>query len=141
MFSFFSGAQDEGQFGIYAGTGPEQLDELLPVLCDEAMKISEDLKEEEIMRVKTQLRASLVMGRESMMTRADMQAKHLLLRGEVFDEKALSEKIGAIHADDVRAVAAEIFSAKPTLAALGPLAKLQSYEEITARLGHAKKAA
>ena len=73
VFSFHSAYQDDGQFAIYAGTGPESLPELIPVLCDEIRKAGHTVKNEELARAKAQMRAGLLMGRESMMTRCCRQ--------------------------------------------------------------------
>ena len=55
----------DGQFGIYAGTGPEKLGEILPVICDEVLKFGGDVSEGELARAKSQLKAGLLMGRRS----------------------------------------------------------------------------
>ncbi|MEM9470156.1 MAG: pitrilysin family protein, partial [Pseudomonadota bacterium] len=75
---------DSGQFEIYAGTGAEKLPELMPVITDELNKISQNVvTSEELDRAKSQLRASILMGRESMMSRINRQAKYLI----AFDEE------------------------------------------------------
>ena len=38
--------QDGGLFGIYAGTGPEKIGELVPVMCDELCKVADDVTDE-----------------------------------------------------------------------------------------------
>lgn len=134
IFSFHSGFQDTGQFGIYAGTGPDKLDEIVPVICDEVLKVGSDVSENELSRAKTQLKSSLMMGRESMMTRADQQAKYMLFREKAFDLDALVSQIDAIDLDAIGRVAGKIFSSKPTLSALGPLEKLEGYEKVEGRL-------
>lgn len=134
IYAFHSAHSDDGQFGIYAGTGPEKLGEIIPVVCDEIAKLAATLSEEEVERARRQLKSSLLMGRESMMRRADMQAKHLLLRGETLDPDALAAKIDAIDMEAVKRAIGKIFTGAPTLAALGPLSKLESYESIAARM-------
>ncbi len=134
IFSYHSGYQDDGQFGIYAGTGPEKLDEIIPVICDEVLKIGNDVSGEELARAKAQLKAGMLMGRESMMTRADQQAKYMLFRGQSFDLDALISAIDGVDVAAIQRVATKIFSSKPTLAALGPLEKLEEYDRIEQRL-------
>lgn len=134
IFSYHSGYQDDGQFGIYAGTGPEKLDEIIPVVCDEVLKVGQDVTEEELTRAKSQLKAGLLMGRESMMTRADQQAKYMLFRDSAFDADILIDQIESVDTAAIKRIAEKIFSSKPTLAALGPLDKLESYEHIEQRL-------
>lgn len=134
IFSFHSGYQDDGQFGIYAGTGPEKMDEIIPVVCDEVLKVGHDASQEELDRAKSQLKASILMGRESMMTRADQQAKHLLFRNKAFDADALVQAIDDIQLSDIERVAKRIFTTPLTLAALGPLDKLEPFEATQDRL-------
>ena len=134
IFSFHSGYQDDGLFGIYAGTGPEKMDEIIPVVCDEVLKVGGDVTDEELARAKSQLKAGLLMGRESMMTRADQQAKYLLFRDKPLDIEGLIATIDAVDKAAIKRAADKMFSGKPTLAALGPLDKLESYNEIEQRL-------
>jgi predicted Zn-dependent peptidase len=134
IFSFHSSYIDDGQLGIYAGTGPGKLKDVVPIICDEVNKIADSITEEELARAKAQLRAGLLMGRESMMTRADQQAKYAIYRNEALVLKELTSLIDGITKDSVSALARRIFATPPTLAALGPLAQLESYDSITKRL-------
>ncbi len=133
--SFHSSYQDSGQFAIYAGTGPEKLPLLIPVVCEEIMRICHKaVTAQELARAKAQMKANLLMGRESMMTRANQQAKQLIHFHHVFDVKDRLEKIESVTPADVRDLACRIFTSRPTLAALGPLSRLEDYDTIAARL-------
>ena len=134
VYAYHSGYIDDGQFGIYAGTGPKDLPELIPVLCDEILKTTHDLTEVELNRARAQIKSGMVIGRESMMARAEQQAKYLQFHGKAFDLDAILTKIDAITVSDLHKVAKPIFATRPTLAALGPVESLESYERICARL-------
>lgn len=134
VFSFYQAMRDSGQIGFYAGTGPEKLSELLPVLCDELGKVQHDVLAREIERTRTQLKSGMLMGRESMLSRADQQAKAILYRGAVFDPLKEVEKMAAVSVDSVMKAAKTIFTSTPTLAALGPLGELESYDSVQSRL-------
>ncbi len=134
VFSHFSPYQDGGQFLVYAGTGPDDLPELVPVLCDELGKVTQAVSDEELGRAKAQMRAALLMGRESMMRRANQQAKHLIHFGTAPDIQDKLAKLEAVSAADVSALAARLFAGPPTLAALGPLGRLESYDTLSGRL-------
>ncbi len=134
IFSAHSGYYDDGQFEIYAGTGPDKLPELVPVLCDEVLRLSQDITEEELARAKAQRRSSLLMSRESMMHRTDRLAKHLITFGKKFDIRDELDRLNAVSVLDVKNAAKTIFSAKPTLAALGPLEQLEPYETTEKRI-------
>ena len=135
VFSFHSSYADDGQFVLYAGTGPERLQELMPVLVDEIHKVVQDpVKTNELARAKTQMRSNLLMARESMMTRAGQQAKHLINFKETLNVEALLQEIEGVNIASIQSLAADIFSSAPTIAALGPLKQLDSYDKIAKRL-------
>jgi predicted Zn-dependent peptidase len=135
VYSSHSAYDDDGQFEIYAGTGPDKLQKLIPVVCDELQKISqENITEEELARAKSQVRASMLMGRESMLSRANRQAKHMITHQENVDIYQLLDQIMAVSVDDITHMAQTIFSGVPTVAALGPLENLESYDKIQNRL-------
>lgn len=135
VYASHAAYQDDGQFEIYAGTGPDKLPKLIPVICDELQKIIQTpVLAEELARAKSQIRSSILMGRESMLSRANRQAKHMISFNEEVDLDKILMKIEAIQISDISKIGQKIFAGKPTLAALGPLDKLESYEKIQARL-------
>jgi predicted Zn-dependent peptidase len=134
VYAFYQVMQDGGQLGFYAGTGAEKLTELMPVLCDEVLKAQNSITEAEINRTRAQLKASLLMGRESMMNRADGHAKSVLFYGDVFDPADAVTKIDAVNCESVMRAAHKIFKTAPTLAALGPIQSLESYDSLKKRL-------
>ncbi len=134
IYSFHSAYSDDGQFGIYAGTGPDKLPELIPVICEEIKKIGTTITNEELERAKAQLRSSTLMARESMMNRADQHAKAILLQGKIFTSEDIIKSINGIEIADLEKIADKIFSSSPTLAALGPLGQLESFDKIKQRL-------
>ncbi len=125
---------DTGLFAIYAGTNPHELSSLIPVITDEILKLTQTLKDEEIIRAKTQMKAGLLMSRESVQRRADQLGKSILQTGEIIDIKKRIADIDAVKEQDILRVAQKIFSTPPTVAALGNLDHLDSYEHIVERL-------
>lgn len=134
IYSFHSGLRDAGLFGIYAGTGPNDLDELVPVVCDEVKKSCHELNETELARAKAQLRASLMMARESTVRRCEQLAMQMLLYGHPRTPEEILQRIAAIDLDAVTSVAKRVFNTAPSVAALGPVSTLDDYDAITARL-------
>src|SRR5690606_36629105 len=104
------------------------------VLCNEIKKSIDDISDEELEKAKVQLKSGMLIGRESMMTRADQQAKHLLLRNVVFSTDEIVAKINHLSRDSLRRTAERIFAGKPTLCALGPLKDMQPYETVCEKL-------
>ena len=132
--SFHSTCSDSGQFGVYAGTGPDKLPELMPVICDEISKIGTTITAEELNRAKAQLRSAILIARESMMSRCDQSARSIFLRGAVRSADEIIARVNAVDRPALENVARTIFSSSPTLAALGPLEKLESFDAIRRRL-------
>ena len=135
IYTFASAYRDGGIFGIYAGTGPAEIDELVPVVCDELCAVADTIGEAELGRARAQLKSGLLMSLESTMSRAEQLGQHLLLFGRPIPAAEIIGRIDAVDASAVRQAAKKLFAAKPTIAALGPLAQLESFEQIAARLG------
>lgn len=132
IYSYTSFYNDCGLFGIYAGTGPNDVQELLPAICAEIRKLPETLTAVEIERARTQLKAATVMSLESTSARCEQLGQQML----IFDRPLpLAEQVAgieAVTADDVVRVARRIFSGRPTLAAVGPIREVMSYDELAA---------
>jgi predicted Zn-dependent peptidase len=134
VYSFSHGFSDGGMFGIYAGTGKEELAELMPVLNAEILRLGDGLASDELERARAQLKAGLLMSLESTTSRCEQHAGHMLVFGTPFDPDELVRRIDAVDQDGVKRVARRIRSGPPTLAALGPIARLESYARATGRL-------
>ena len=134
IHSFVHGYRDGGLFGIYAGTGEEEVAELAPALCEEAMRLEEGLTEIELNRAKAQMKAGLLMSLESTSIRCEQLAQHLLIHGTPFNPPEIVRDIEAVDGAAIRRVVDRWRSAPPTLAALGPLSRLEEFDRLRARL-------
>lgn len=134
--SFNQALKNAGIFGIYAGTTPKELNELLPVVADEIKKMTDSyVTEVELKRAKTQIKASLLMSLESSSTTAEIIARQMLLFGRVIPTEEIVAKIEAITPAELQALAQKIFSSTPTYALLGcGGVKYPYYEEVKALL-------
>jgi predicted Zn-dependent peptidase len=135
IYAFASSYADSGVFGVYAGTGEDEVAELMPVLCDEMARITEKVDEDELARARAQLKAGLLMGLESSSSRAEHNAQHMLIFGRPISTKELVAEIDAVDATAITRVAKRILSGKPTFTALGPIARVEGYEAIERRFG------
>ena len=133
IYSFGSAFLDGGVFGIYAGTSPRQVTELVPVLADELAKVGDTLTESELRRAKTQLKAGMLMSRESTGNRAETLANQTLIFGRPIVPAETVAKIDAVDAAAIRRVASRLRAGRPTVAAVGPLQALESYERLALR--------
>jgi predicted Zn-dependent peptidase len=134
IHSFVHGYRDGGLFGIYAGTGEDEAAELLPALCEEAIKLQDGFTAIELRRAKAQMKAGLLMSLESTSARCEQLAQHLLIYGTPFDPPEVVRRIEAVDDAAIRRVVARWRSAPPTVTALGPLSRLEDYDKLQARL-------
>ena len=134
IHSFAHSYHDGGLFGIYAGTGEADAVELMPVLCEETMRLADGLAPVELARAKSQMKAGLLMSLESTGARCEQMAQHMLIHGTPFDPADLVRRIEAVDDAAIGRVVAGWRAAPPTLAALGPVGQLEDFERLRARL-------
>ncbi len=132
--SFRESYSDSGQFGVYAGSSPENLPEMVPIIFDEIVKMKQGITEQELTRAKTQIISGARMGREKVMTRVDQQGRHMLTYGTPFDIQELIASVNAVTLDDVKTLANEIFTSPLLVSAVGQLDKLMSFKDMQKRL-------
>ena len=126
--------RDGGLFGIYAGTGEDEVAELVPALCEEARRLDDGLTAVELARAKAQMKAGLLMSLESTSARCEQLAQHLLIHGTPFDPPEIVRRIEAVDDAAIRRIVGRWRSGPPTLTALGPLSRLEDFERLRARL-------
>lgn len=119
IYAFKSCFSDGGMFSIYAGTSPEQANELLAVVMDEIRQVTKNLTEEIINRSRAQLKAGLLMSLESVSSRCEQLAQHMLFFGRPISRAEIIDRVDAVTAESITKVAEKIFNSMPTLAALG----------------------
>ncbi len=132
---------DAGLFGIHAATSQDDVGDLVPVILDEALKMSDSVGEDELRRAKSQMRAGLLMTLESPAARAGQMARHMQIYGRPMSLDDIVERIEAVQCSDIEALARRILASPPTLAAVGPLNGLPGLDAITSRLGISGRAA
>jgi predicted Zn-dependent peptidase len=120
VYAFSSSYQDSGVFGIYAGTNPDQTNELLSVIRHELDRFPKTLEISEMSRAKAQLKAGLMMSLESTTGRCEQLANHLLIYGRPLSPQEILVTIDAITPDHVIALAKRLFSGPLSLTTLGP---------------------
>jgi predicted Zn-dependent peptidase len=133
IYSFAHAYQDGGLFGVYAGTGEDEVAELVPTLCEEVAKLRDGLDPAELKRARAQLKAGILMSLESTSARCEQLAQHLLVYGRPFDAAEIVRRIEAVTADDVARVARRITAGRPTFTALGPVGRIEEFDRIAAR--------
>ena len=134
IHSFTSHYRDTGLFGVYAATGGDLVGELVPVMCDELAKAAIKVCDAEVDRARNQLKASLLMALESTMSRCEQAGQQMLVYGRTLPTEEVLGALAAVDAAAVRRVAARMLQSRLTLAALGPVGELESYDAVARRL-------
>jgi predicted Zn-dependent peptidase len=134
IHSFVHGYRDGGLFGIYAGTGEAEAAELVPALCEQAVRLEAGLSPIELNRAKTQMKAGLLMSLESTSARCEQLAQHLLIHGTPFEPVEIVRRIEAVDDAAIRRVVARWRSGPPTLVGLGPVGRLEEFDRVRERL-------
>jgi predicted Zn-dependent peptidase len=134
IYSFASSYADGGLFGVYAGTGEEEVAELVPVLCSEIVSVTGGVEPAELQRARAQLKASILMSLESTSSRCEQLARQIIIYGRPVSPQEVVEHIEKVTEADVARVAARLFATTPTVAVLGPLGKVEGYEKMVERL-------
>lgn len=135
VYSFHWAFADSGIFGIAASTGENEVSDLLPVILDELRKATQNITEEEVIRVRNQIRAGLLMSLESPSSRAGQLARQQILWGRPIPLQETVDRINRITADRVMLIASQILDTNSvSLAGIGPVAKLPDSRTIAAQL-------
>ena len=132
--SFGASYSDTGLFGVYAGTSAKDADELATVIAGEMKSLADAAGEDEVARARAQLKSGLLMGLEQASSRCEQIASQFFTYGRLIDTKELIARIDAIGTHAVSQIAAKILGSGPlSLAALGPVGSLGSYDRISQR--------
>jgi predicted Zn-dependent peptidase len=124
---------DAGLFQIYAGTSPEQLDEVLDISLQEMRRVlREAVGEDELRLVKDQAVSSILLGLESTSARAGTLARQEIVHGRRITPEQVIARIEAVTPEDLLRVASENFRTEAL--ALGALGDLNGFKVDRSRL-------
>lgn len=97
VYSYSSNYRDAGIYAIYVGTSPSKVKDFFALLKDELDRfVDNGVTIEEVERARKQMKASLYLGMESIMTRMNRLGKSELLYGEVISVEQMVEKMMAV---------------------------------------------
>ena len=134
VYSFNSSFLDDGLFGIYAGTGPEEASGLVELLCEELRCVAGSVSEAELDRAKIQSKSGLLMSRESTSSRCDQLAQQLLVYDRVIEPDEVLRRIEAVDQAAIDRVVTRLRTRAPTLAVCGPLGSVPSLAAVAGEL-------
>jgi predicted Zn-dependent peptidase len=137
IYSFISSFLDCGYFGIYAGTNPEWVDEVIEVTLGEIGKVSrEGLKPNELARAKSQLKGNMLLGMESSDSRMNRLARNEIYFRRDIPLEEIAAAIDAVTNDEVVELSTHCFkSDRMGLVLLGDLKGRQLGADVWSALG------
>jgi predicted Zn-dependent peptidase len=110
IYSDLSPYRDTGCLCVYAGTSRESAGKVVQSVVRELFRLkSETVSAEELRRSKDQLKGSLMLSLESSTSRMSNLARQEMYFDHFFTLDELIERIEAVSADDLRAMAEEFF--------------------------------
>lgn len=106
---------DSGLFGIYSACAPQNVINMLDVMCRELQSLTLDtgfasLQTVEVNRAKNQLRSSLLMNLESRMVELEDLGRQVQVHGRKVGVREMCKKIEDLTVQDLRRVAKQVFS-------------------------------
>ncbi len=125
---------DTGSVSIYAGTGPETVAPVIDAVARTMRAMAQDgVRDEELDRVKAQMRAGILMALESPASRAEWACSDLINEGRLVPIAEIRERIDAVEPGAIRDYAARVLQGPPlAFAAVGDAAGAGSYDAMVA---------
>jgi predicted Zn-dependent peptidase len=134
IHAFHWAYSDTGIFGFYAATDAKNTAELMPVAVDCLGEAAQDLSESEVRRAKAQMKVSLLAALESPVARSEQIARQLIAYGRILTREEIVSAIERLDVAQIRAAGARAFQSAPTVAAVGPVARVLTPERVISRL-------
>jgi predicted Zn-dependent peptidase len=126
VYSFLNSYRDAGYLGVYVGTSPESVNEVVEVVLGELRALAKDgLRPDELTRSKNQLKGNLLLGLETTDARMSRLAKNEIYFGRDVPIEELSRSIEATTNDEIVALASRLV--RPESTAIALLGELDSH--------------
>jgi predicted Zn-dependent peptidase len=123
VYSFLASYVDAGYTGVYVGTSPEWVREVVDVIRTELERAARDgLAPDELARVKNQMKGNILLGLETSDSRMSRIAKNAIYFGRDVPLEEVAAAVDAVSNDDILRVARRLFvPGKMALTVLGDL--------------------
>jgi len=131
IYAFASGLVDSGMFAVHAAGGPDRAHALIEVIREELLNAADSgFHEEEIARVKAQLKMGLLAGLESSSARAEQLARQILIHGRPLTTAELIEKVEQVQASSLQSLVASLLASPVSLATVGPILHVARFDRV-----------
>ena len=112
VYSFLSSYFDAGYVGTYVGTSPQWVREVVEIIRSEQRRTTrEGLAAAELVRVKNQMKGSMLLGLETSDSRMSRIAKNMIYFGRDVPLEEVAASIDRVTNDDIVRVAQRVFPA------------------------------
>ena len=130
IYAFNYNHQDCGLFSIYGATSSDKVLKLLDATNVEIDKICQDISKDELIKVRNQFEASLLMSQESTSSRMQKLGSDILLFDRFVAGDEIINKINQFSETDIKNLAKDIFTnSKKTFAAIGEVSNINFHLE------------
>ncbi|WP_321397629.1 pitrilysin family protein [Emcibacter sp.] len=134
IYSFNQSYVDGGTFAIHAGTGPDQVGELIPVVAGEMHKLTHEVSAEEVNRARNQMKAGMMMAFENTTNRMEHLGRQMMIHGRPVPREEILEKLDEVDGIAIARYMDRLLNGgKLSLGAIGPLSSLEEYDKVAAR--------
>jgi len=121
VYSFATGYAEAGAFGLYAGCAPGRVPEVVDLLGAELDRLAADgITGAELDRGIGQLCGGLVLGLEDTGSRMSRLGRSEIVHGRLLSLDEMIERIRAVTAEEVQALAVDLAAAPRSLVVVGP---------------------
>jgi len=123
IHSYLSPYQDTGMLGIYVGTGVENIQDIIGLIFDEFLRMTDvALTGKELQSAKELIKGNFLLSMESTDNRMTRLARSEISFGEHIPTEEVVRQIDGVTSEAVQALAGEIFNpATIGMAAIGPI--------------------
>ncbi|BCJ85316.1 M16 family metallopeptidase [Effusibacillus dendaii] len=125
VYSYYASYRDGGTFGVYAGTSPDQAQQVVDLTYQILAAVADKgVTEEELRKAKEQVKGSLMLSLESTVSRMNRVGKNeLLLNKQVTLDETIN-RINEVSIDRLKQIAGQICGGPWAMAAIGPFNEL-----------------
>jgi len=127
VYSYHSAFSDAGLFTFYAGTRPDNYEQVIQLILKEAFTIADQgITQKELVKAKKQLKGNLYLGLESVGSRMTRIGKSLLSLNRLITPEEVANKIDQVSLEEVQDLARNIFRQdKFTITTIGPIKNIK----------------
>jgi len=110
VYSYTAQFLDTGLFAVYSALNPAQIDDVLQLIHSEVKRLfTERVDEDQIVRIKEQLKSNYIMSLESSSNRMNSIGRNLLVLNRVVTADEIIEKVDAVDLDGFYNLAEQVF--------------------------------